>query len=275
MRASRALTTIASTVLLCAWASATQAGSPAPASATLDPPVPSGYIAADALDILRILPPAPRNGDARDEADRRVFRETRKMLGSPRWDMASADADLSTPQLLHHFACSLDIELTPAEVPALTAMLQKAADDTGRATGKAKDYYQRKRPYWVDKGPICRPRAELGMTFDYPSGHATLGWAWAMVLAQVAPEQATLIFERGRVIGESRVVCGVHNASAVDASRLLVNAMLTLAMATPAYQADMVSARQELTALRSQPHVKPEPARCAAETKLMAVPVVP
>jgi acid phosphatase (class A) len=275
MRASFTVASFASVLIFCASASATRAATPTAVSATRDRPSPTGYIAADAIDILRVLPPAPRHGDARDEADRRIFRETRKLLGSPRWDMASADANLSTRQLLHHFACSLDIELTPAEVPTLTKMLQRAASDAEQATEKAKDHYQRKRPFWIDKGPVCRPRAELGMSFDYPSGQATSGWAWAMVLAQVTPENATQIFARGRAIGESRIVCGVHNASAVEASRLLVNAMLTLAMATPEYQADMLNARQELAALRRASHVNPELARCEIEAKLIAEPVVP
>jgi acid phosphatase (class A) len=74
--------------------------------------------------------------------------------------------------------------------------------------------------------------------------------------------------------GENRFVCGVHNASAVEASRLLANATLTLIMATPEYQADLLPAREELAALRSQAHATPDPARCAAEQKLIAVPVV-
>ncbi len=136
----------------------------------------------------------------------------------------------------------------------------------------AKDHFQRKRPFWIDKGDICRPRQELGDTYDYPSGHSTAGWSWALVLAQVAPDRATQIFARGRSIGESRVVCGVHNASAVEGGRYTADAVMTLVAATPEYHADLDSARAELAELRKTA-AKPDPASCATEAALVALPI--
>jgi acid phosphatase (class A) len=256
---------------------ATPAQAPAPAQAIGQPAAPpartppAGYLPSG-TDILRVIPPAPQKGDARDEADRRIFRETRALQGSARWAMATEDAELGSAALLRHFSCSLGIELTPLQAPRMVAMLQKATRDGAQAMLKAKDLYQRQRPYWVDEGPICRPREELGNSFDYPSGHTTAGWTWAMVLAQVAPEHAIPILLRGRAIGDSRVVCGVHNASAVEAARLLTSATMALVMATPAYQADMVEARAELAALRSQPHALPQARRCEEEARLIGIP---
>lgn len=222
--------------------------------------------------MLRVMPPAPNKGDARDEADRRIFRETRALEGSARWHMASDDAELGPANLLRHFSCSLDIELTVQQAPRLVAMLQKATRDGAQAMLKAKDHYKRARPYFVDEGAICRPRNELGTSFDYPSGHTTAGWTWGMGLAQVAPERATAVLERGRSIGDSRVICGVHNASAVEAARLLTSATMALVMITPEYQADLAAARTELAALRNQPHSRPQPERCAQEARLISTP---
>jgi len=233
-------------------------------------PPPGGYLAADAIDVMRVMPAAPKNGDARDQADRRIFRETRALEGSARWRMATDDAELGSAAMLKHFSCSLGIELTPQQAPRLVAMLQKATRDGAQAMLKAKDVYQRQRPYWVDEGPICRPRDELGKSFDYPSGHTTAGWTWGMALAQVAPERATSILARGRSIGDSRIVCGVHNNSAVEAARLLTSATMALVMVTPAYQADLAGARSELAQLRSQPHAEPQPQRCEEEARLIA-----
>lgn len=256
-----------------------QAPAPAPvqtpsAGQPVAPPArtpPPGYLSGD-IDLLRVIPPAPQKGDARDEADRRIFRETRALQGSARWAMAADDAELGSAALLRHFSCSLGIELTPLQAPRMVAMMQKATRDGAQAMLKAKDLYKRQRPYWVDEGPICRPRDELGNSFDYPSGHTTAGWTWAMALAQVAPERAIPILLRGRAIGDSRVVCGVHNASAVDAARLLTSATMALVMATPAWQADVVEARAELAALRSQPHALPQPQRCEEEARLIGMP---
>ena len=235
-------------------------------------PPPGGYLAPGAVDMMSVMPPAPKQGDARDEADRRIFRETRALQGSARWAMAADDAELGSAAMLRHFACSLDIALAPAQAPRIVAMLQKATRDGAQAMLKAKDIYQRQRPYQVNEGPICRPREELGNSFDYPSGHSLAGWTWGLVLAQVVPERATQILLRGRSIGDSRVVCGVHNASAVEASRLLTGGTMALAMATPAYQEDLAAARAEFAMLRAQPHVRPAPEKCAEEARLIAMP---
>src|SRR5690606_8324924 len=133
----------------------------------------------------------------------------------------------------------------------------------------AKEHYQRKRPFLVDAGETCVPGATIGESYDYPSGHATAGWAWALVLAQVDPEHAEPILKRGRAIGDSRVVCGMHNASAVESARFLTGAAMAVIAASPLYQADVVVARAELAALRSGEHLKPEPRRCALEAQLV------
>jgi acid phosphatase (class A) len=257
-------------------ATAAPATAPAPASApgAATTPLrgaPGGYIAAGSIDLMPVLPPAPQKGDATDQADRRIFRETRALQGTPRWEMASADAELGSAQMLRHFSCALDIELTPQQAPRMVQMLQKATRDAAQAMAKAKDFYKRPRPFNADEGPTCRPREETGASFDYPSGHATAGWSWGMVLAQIAPDHAVPILERGRAIGDSRIICGVHNASAVQSARFLVGATMAVVMATNTYQSDLAAARQELSALRAQAHATPEPARCEVERKLVAI----
>jgi acid phosphatase (class A) len=270
-------------MLLAACAAQEQAPAPADAAAMVPAPAPGagpprgaavpGYLAARAIDMLQVMPPAPVDGDARDQADRRIFIETRALRGTARWDMAARDAELGAANLLQHFSCSLDIELTPQQAPRLVRMVQRATRDATQAMSGAKDHYKRPRPYFVQQGEICRPREEQGNSFDYPSGHATAGWSWALVLAQVAPERASAILARGRAIGDSRVVCGVHNASAVAAARLLAGATIAVATATPEYQQDLRAARAELAALRAAAHTTPDPPRCETEAALIRQPV--
>ena len=84
-----------------------------------------------------------------------------------------------------------------------------------------------------NEAPICVQRSQaLADSFSYPSGHATQGWAYALILASLVPEKATPILARGRAYGESRIVCGVHWLSDVAAGRLTgtaVFAALTIA----------------------------------------------
>lgn len=254
---------IASVVLAtAAWSAEQPAGTGRAAAA---PP----YLTGDTAGLLSVLPPAPVAGDARDVADRRIFRETRALEGTDRWRLAAADAELGSQQLLRDFSCGLDIELTPQLAPGLVALLQKATREAARPMGVAKDLYKRPRPFMVDEGSTCVATSTVGESFDYPSGHATAGWAWALVLAQVDPEHAAPILARGRAIGDSRVVCGLHNASAVEAARMLTGAAVAAISASPLYQTDLLAARAELAALREGAHPKPDPARCAAEAALV------
>jgi acid phosphatase (class A) len=261
-------------------ASAQQAGSapvsvpsaPAQRMAPARGPQFTGYLTPGALDLLKVLPPAPVEGDTRYETDRLVFKQTRAWEGSARWQMASDDALASPADLLRHFSCSVGVEMNPANAPKIMNVAARATRDAGREMSVAKDHFQRKRPFWIDDGNICRPREELGNTYDYPSGHTTAGWTWALVLAQIAPNRASEILARGRAIGESRVVCGVHNASAVEGGRYTAEAVMALTSLKPEFRADVEAARAELASLR-QSGSKPDPARCEREAALVALPI--
>lgn len=228
-----------------------------------------GYLSAAAADLFAVLPPAPRDGDARDAADRRIYRETRALQDTPRWQMAAEDGELGAGAMLHHFSCSLDIELTVEQAPGIVRMLQRATRDAAQSMARAKDHYKRLRPFQVEAAPTCRPGAEVAGSYDYPSGHTTAGWAWAMGLAQIAPNHAGAILARGRAIGDSRVICGLHNASAVESARLLTGAVMSAVVGTDAWQADLANARAELSTLRSAPHRRPDAARCELESTLV------
>jgi acid phosphatase (class A) len=257
-------------------ASAQSASTPAPRPDSMKPvPGPrfTGYLQPGVLDILKILPPAPVEGDTRYETDRLVFRETRAWEGSPRWQMASEDALAGPADLLRHFSCSVGVEMNAANAPKIMNVAQRATRDAGREMVVAKDHFQRKRPFWIDEGNICRPRAELGDTFDYPSGHTTAGWTWALVLAQIAPDHASQILARGRSIGESRVDCGVHNASAVEGGRYTADAVMALLSTNDTFRADVEAARTELAKLRKD-GAKPDAAMCEREAALVALPIM-
>jgi acid phosphatase (class A) len=111
------------------------------------------------------------------------------------------------------------------------------------------------------------------MSYDYPSGHTTLGWTWALILTSIAPDRAQQILERGRAYGDSRFVCGAHNESAVEAGMQSASATMALVSTKPAYQTDLASARAEISALRASNPSRPE--ACDAEAALIAQRVIP
>lgn len=242
-------------------------GGAAIAQAPQAPKPPSGgYLGASAPDTYRILPQAPVEGTVRYDADRKAFLNTRKLKDTPRWALAINDVNQFT--MPKHMACALGVELTAQNAPKTLAILTKMAPDVGYATNHPKDIYQRKRPYLIDEGPICVNKdPALAASPDYPSGHATWGWTVALVLAELAPDRATEILIRGRAYGESRMVCGVHNMSAVEAARTNASALVAGLHGSAQFRADMDAAREEVAKARAAGPA-PDPAECAKEAEL-------
>jgi len=229
-----------------------------------------GYLApAEAPDLLKIVPPAPAAGDPRDTADREIFKSTRSAENSPRWTLAQHDADYSVKGLLAAFACALGETPDAKTAPRLTTLLNRATADSVASSGGLKIQYKRKRPFLVDDGPICVAReASLLNSYDYPSGHSTLGWVTGLILAELEPDHSTAILARARAYGESRIFCGVHNASAVEAGRIVAASVVAALHGVPAFRDDMQAAAKELAALRKTPEAA-SPA-CAVESRGVA-----
>jgi len=249
------------------------APTPPPATPAAASAAPNGrYLGdGDLPDGYAILQPAPVAGAGRYDLDRRIFRETRALQTSnrSRWDLAVHDNDSSIASMYGNFACALGVSLTPALAPRLTSLLQNVYRDRGRAANLAKDRFQRQRPFHIDRGTICIPESEA-TSWDYPSGHGTWGWSMGLVLAELAPDRATPILQRARAYGESRVVCGVHNASAIEASRMMASAVIAAEHGSEAFRNDMEAARRELSQIRATTEARQDGAACQAEAALTA-----
>ncbi|MCJ2019760.1 phosphatase PAP2 family protein [Methylobacterium sp. E-065] len=242
----------------CAEEAPRPAPSPAPSAPpslgadTLKPgkPAVKPYLADTALpDAIQILPPPPAHDAPLDKADRAAFATTRALKGSPRWEIAANDVSEGAAAVLENFACVLGTRIDQARVPAVINLLERARLDLAHATRGPKVHYRRLRPFVGNEAPICVQRTEkLADSFSYPSGHATQGWAYALILAALVPEKATAILVRGRAYGESRVVCGVHWLSDVVAGRLTGTSVFAALMGDPTFRGDMEKARAELRA---------------------------
>lgn len=226
------------------------------------------YLARGAYDARQAVPPPPPAGSAADQRDRAVFLATRRLKDTPRWSLAKQDA--SKAGVVDAYSCALGVTPSRRATPRLAAMLERIARDVRPAVSAPKRLYDRKRPYQVDRGAICvRSGLVTALTPDYPSGHATWGWTVGLVLARAQPERAEAVLARARAYGESRVVCGVHNASSVEAGRLNAAALVKTLETSPAFAADLAAVGRELDAARAAGPA-PDPARCAAEAAVLA-----
>jgi acid phosphatase (class A) len=96
----------------------------------------------------------------------------------------------------------------------------------------------------LDGQPICTPdrQQDLRAQGSYPSGHTSIGWAWALVRAEASPTRALLA--RGRAFGESRLVCNVHWESDVIEGRFIGAATVARLHDEPEFLAGLAAARR-------------------------------
>jgi acid phosphatase (class A) len=229
------------------------------------------YLAKNAYDGRTAVPPPPAWGSPAYEQDRRTFLDTRHLKGGPRWSMAQQDA--REARIMGAYSCALGVAASRRTTPKLAALLHRVGRDVRPAIAGPKRLYDRKRPYQVDRGPICaRSGTIVAMTPDYPSGHATWGWTVGLILAKAQPQRSDAILARARAYGESRVVCGVHNASSVEAGRVNAAALFDVLQASPTFESDLAAVGRELDAVRAAGPA-PDPAHCAAEAALIAEPL--
>lgn len=246
---------------------------PGPASAPslekdkLATAAPKGYLSEEVTpNLVAILPPPPAGHSAAEAADRAVYNATRAFEGSPRWALATNDVADGGAALLEDYACVLGQRIDQTRVPDLMRLLDRARIDIARATRTAKRRYRRLRPFVGNEAPICVARTpELADSFSYPSGHASQGWAYGLIMASLMPEKATQFLVRSRLYGESRVVCGVHWLSDVEAARTGASALMAVLLAEPGFRADLERARADLTRALSGEGAKPDPTLCARE----------
>ncbi len=231
-----------------------------------------GFLDDSYFNVIDVLPPAPIKEEPRGVADREIFKLTRHLKGSERWNLAVADIAADTTSLMRDFSCAAALNLTPQNAPKTAALLEKASRDTTRETDAVKNFYRRQRPFQIDQGETCQPQAEL-TGYDYPSGNATRGWTWGLVLAEVLHERAAPILARARAFGDSRIVCGAHNMSAVEAGRMSATATMDVVRTEQAYDDAVAAARKELLALRNA-STPPSPSACSAEEALVGQPIL-
>ena len=243
----------------------------APLVPEIRPGALEGYLPKEAVpDSAALLPPPPAVGSAAAALDQDVARANLALRGADRWRLAGMDANLAFPEAAGAFSCALVAPVTEQDTPRLYRMLRRVMTDAGFATSAAKDKYQHARPFMLDGQPICTPGREQALRAQgsYPSGHASIGWAWALVLAEASPDESEAILARGRAFGESRLVCNVHWESDVIEGRFIGAATVARLHAEPEFLADLSAAKAELAAARAK-HLPPQ-RDCRFEAEALA-----
>ncbi len=230
-----------------------------------------GYIPVETLpNTLTLLPPPPPDDSATFALDQEISTMSFALRDTPRWELARMDSMMFFPEPVDAFSCSLGAPITEEDTPNLYTLLNRTFFDVDWFDKPIKDQYKRPRPFVVNNEPICTSTtATMKKYKSYPSGTASLGWAYALILSEIAPDKAEALLARGLFYGETGVICNQCWYSDVVAGRVLGAALVARLHAEAEFLKNLLSAKEELAVVRAK-GLQPE-RDCEAEAAALTI----
>ena len=201
---------------------------------------------------LDLLPAPPKQGSVQFLYDEAQYQWGKMQRDTPRGDQAVKDARVGGDGVPQAFSEAFGVNISKETTPEIYKLVLNIREDAGDlATRGAKNHYMRIRPFAFYKEMTCNPeqQQELSTNGSYPSGHTAIGWATALVRSEINVDRQNEILKRGYEMGQSRVICGYHWQSDVDAARIVSAAVVARLHANPAFQAQMAKAKKEFAKL--------------------------
>lgn len=231
----------------------------APANYSVWPSPPQGaekrkleVLTPEQIDPSRLLPPPPKDGSTAQmidlEAWRRVIEDrTPERYAQARWDNDHED--------ISAFYAVLGPKFDLSKLPATAKLIAAVDNDQKIAASAAKVYFHQRFP--VASAPmigdyhIYSCDADVRKPGDrayrsYPSGHSTMGYTYAIVLAALIPNKSQEILARAEDFAYSRIVCGDHYRMDTEASHALGSALGAMFLNSPKLKTLIEESKAEL-----------------------------
>ena len=209
----------------------------------------------DSPNSLILLPGPPDGGSILFLYDQARYNWGKLQRKTPRGEQAAQDARVTGDGLPKAYSEAFGVDINEENTPEILKLIVGMREDAGDlGTREAKRHYDRTRPFIFYEEDTCNPeqQAELSSNGSYPSGHSSLGWATALVLAEINPERQNEILKRGYEMGESRVICGYHFQSDVDAGRITGSTTVARLHADPGFNKQLAKAKAEFKRLKKE-----------------------
>lgn len=233
----------------------------APADYSVFPPPPQvvekhklEVLTPEQIDPSHLLPPPPKDGSKAQmidlEAWRRVVEDrTPERYAQARWDNDHED--------ISAFYAVLGPKFDLSKLPVTKKLIAVIDNDQKIAASAAKVYFHQRFP--VAAAPVIGDYHIYSCDSDvqkpaarayrgYPSGHSTMGYTYAIVLAALVPNKAQEILARADDFAFSRIVCGDHYRMDTEASHALGSALGEMFLNSSILKSQIEAAKAELLA---------------------------
>ncbi len=199
------------------------------------------FVRPGQLDLGKLLAPAPDPKSDVHKRDLATVLETQTSRSPAQVERAVADNALS----VYRFADVVGPDFSADRYPQTDAFFKRMFNDSRILVLSSKDVWDRPRPYVVSKD--VQTVGELPKApGSYPSGHAIFGYLSAIILANMLPERAAALYERGYEYGTNRVITGVHFPSDLEAGRIAATAIAAALLQSDQFKAELEGAKAEL-----------------------------
>jgi acid phosphatase (class A) len=182
------------------------------------------------VNAVKLLPAPPSAGSVETQEELKLLRRLQKHRTPEEIERCKAEAKLD----MSAFQPLFGPWFTAENLPEMQKLFRQVHTEAKSTSDSAKKQFNRPRPYKVDSR--INPALDMGGDEpSYPSGHATQGILYALILCEIAPEKKEALLERGREIGWDRVIAGVHYPSDVAAGRTLGQALMQSLLTDPIF----------------------------------------
>jgi acid phosphatase (class A) len=198
------------------------------------------FITSKEVDLTQYLPAPPANDSEQTKAELKELLMIQASRTPEQEKAAIADAQ----ENVWRFADVMGPEFTAEKLPKVAALFERVVATEDVVDDSAKKFFNRPRPYMLDEQ--IHPLLKKSKSGSWPSGHSTLGYLMATVLADMVPEKRNELFSRAAVYAENRLVAGFHYRSDTVMSRTGAALIAQKMAEQPEFQTEFDAAKAEL-----------------------------
>jgi acid phosphatase (class A) len=198
----------------------------------------------DTFNPAQILPAPPADDSLEAEVERAAIKAAYADATPEQRAQAQRDAANESLRLFADTIPGFNLD----QLPATQALFKTIRANENAQTRRFKRHFNRQRPYQVDTSITpCLPPKNFDVNASDPSGHTTMAFSSAVILADLLPAYAAAIMARAEQYGRHRIICGAHHPFDVRSGQVLGTLIGVTLLKSPELKPQLDAARAELS----------------------------